>query len=316
MADVSATDSATESATGRVEEAPSGPRDAVTVLEVDGLVKRYGSKVAVDRVSFEIRRGEIFGLLGPNGAGKSTTLAVAVGLLSADEGRVSVLDARTGARQDPRRSTTRRRIGMAPQSLALYDELSAQENLRFFARVQGVPKAEVGHRVEWALEFAGLVDVRFDRVSTYSGGMKRRLNLAAAVIHEPELVLLDEPTVGVDPQSRNSIFERVEALRDRGSTIVYTTHYMEEAERLCDRIAIIDRGRLIGLDDLEGLLRAHGGPGLLTVEHDGGREEIETDEPLRVLQGFGGDRRVRTFRYQPPNLEDVFLRLTGRELRD
>ena len=300
----SATDGATSSAEGGV------------ILELDGLVKRYGKKTAVDGIDLEIRRGEIFGLLGPNGAGKSTTLAMAVGLLSPDLGAVHLIDAASGARQSPRLATTRRRIGLAPQSLALYEDLSAQENLRFFAQVQGTPKTEIGHRVEWALEFAGLVDVRFDRVSTFSGGMKRRLNLATAVVHEPALVLLDEPTVGVDPQSRNSIFERVEALREGGSTVVYTTHYMEEAERLCDRIAIIDRGRLIGLDSLESLLREHGGPGVLTVEHENGREEIETDQPLDVLQSLRGQVRVRNFRYEPPNLEDVFLRLTGRELRD
>lgn len=304
---------------GRAEldghEAVASRTDDV-VLEIDRLVKRYGAKVAVDDISFGIRRGEIFGLLGPNGAGKSTTLGMAVGLLTADEGAVRLLDPRTGLAKSPHEPAARRRIGLAPQALALYDDLSAQENLRFFARVQGTPGPEIGQRVEWALEFAGLVDVRFDRVSTYSGGMKRRLNLAVAVIHEPDIVLLDEPTVGVDPQSRNSIFDRVEALRDRGTTVVYTTHYMEEAERLCDRIAIIDRGRLIGLDTLDRLLRAHGGPGVLTVQHDGVREEFETDEPLRLLNQLGGERRVQTFRYQPPNLEDVFLRLTGRELRD
>jgi ABC-2 type transport system ATP-binding protein len=251
------------------------------LLALRGLRKRYPESAApaVDGLSLEVRRGEVFGLLGPNGAGKTTTVAMATGLLSPDEGEVALEG--LGA---PVEAAVRAHIGVAPQALALYDDLSGEENLALFARLYGVGAASLEARVAAALDFVGLRDRGRDRVKSYSGGMKRRLNLAVAVVHEPTLVVLDEPTVGVDPQSRNLIFENIRALKAQGRTVLYTTHYMEEAERLCDRVGILDQGRLLALDTVEGLLRAH------------------AHEPV--------------VRVEPPGLEQVFLHLTGRQLRD
>jgi ABC-2 type transport system ATP-binding protein len=248
-------------------------------LRLDGVRRRYGALVAVDGLTLEARGGEILGLLGPNGAGKTTTVGLATGLLEPDEGRVEIAGA-----GPPTRPEARRRLGIAPQSLAVYDSLTGRENLDFFASLHGLDGAARRERVLSALAFVGLADRAGDRVSAYSGGMKRRLNLAAAIVHDPEIVLLDEPTVGVDPQSRGLIFENVIALRDRGRAIVYATHYMEEAERLCDRVAIVDHGRLLAEGEVASLVAAHGGMAVPAVE------------------------RAR--------LEDVFLNLTGRHLRD
>jgi ABC-2 type transport system ATP-binding protein len=254
-------------------------QEAQPVLILDHLRKTYGSTVAVDGLSLTVRRGEVLGLLGPNGAGKSTTVNLAVGLLAPDSGSVN-LDGK-GKPTDPE---VRRSIGVAPQALALYELLSGEENLRFFGEVYGLTGSRLTERVAWGLDFVGLADRRHDRVAVYSGGMKRRLNLAAALVHDPELILLDEPTVGVDPQSRHQIFENIQALKRLGRTVIYTTHYMEEAERLCDRVAIIDRGKLLALGPVQQLLDAHG------------------VKPKMVLQGA--------------TLEEVFLHLTGRSLRD
>jgi ABC-2 type transport system ATP-binding protein len=250
-----------------------------SALVLERVRKAYGTTVAVDGLSLTVERGEVLGLLGPNGAGKSTTVNLAVGLLAPDAGSV-----RVGGKGDPTNPGVRRSIGVAPQALALYELLSGEENLRFFGEVYGVTGARLAERVAWSLEFVGLTDRRRDRAGTYSGGMKRRLNLAAALVHDPELILLDEPTVGVDPQSRHLIFENILALKRLGRTLIYTTHYMEEAQRLCDRVAIIDKGRLLALGSVQHLLDAHGG------------------KPKMVLQGA--------------TLEEVFLQLTGRSLRD
>jgi ABC-2 type transport system ATP-binding protein len=266
-----------------------------TVLRFDGVRKSFGATVAVDGLSLAIARGEVLGLLGPNGAGKSTSVNLAVGLLSPDAGTVTI----EGLGR-PTDTAVRARVGVAPQALAVYELLSGEENLRFFGEVYGLSGAALAGRVEWCLGFVGLTDRARDRVGTYSGGMKRRLNLAAALVHEPDLLLLDEPTVGVDPQSRNQIFDNITALRRSGTTIVYTTHYMEEAERLCDRIAIVDRGRLLALGTLAELLAAHGGPPTLIVDANG--------------RAATGD--VKSFHLQQPTLEQVFLTLTGRNLRD
>jgi ABC-2 type transport system ATP-binding protein len=253
------------------------------VLTFDHVRKQYqkgrDAVVALHDLTLTIQRGEIFGLLGPNGAGKSTTVNLAVGLLTPDAGTVSMADGGS-----PADMAVRRRIGVAPQSLALYDLLSAEENVRFIGELYGLSGSRLRERVEWALGFVGLLDRRRARVDTYSGGMKRRLNLAAALVHDPEVLLLDEPTVGVDPQSRNQIFDNILALQELGTTIIYTTHYMEEAERLCDRVAIIDQGRLLALGSAEQLLETHG------------------VTPRMLLQRG--------------TLEEVFLNLTGRSLRD
>ena len=273
--------------------------------------KRFGALTAVDGLSLTVRRGEILGLLGPNGAGKSTTVAMAVGVLAPDEGRVEIEG--LGA---PSQRAVRARLGVAPQALAVYDLLSGEENLRFFGAIYGLTGDGLAARVRWALDFVGLTDRAHDHAGTYSGGMKRRLNLAAALVHDPELVLLDEPTVGVDPQSRNAIFDNIEALRRAGHTVIYTTHYMEEAERLCDRIAIVDAGRLLALGTLQELVAAHGGTPTLVVRTDGGERRLQAADPLAALNAVAATARVLDFHVERPTLEQVFLRLTGRTLRD
>ncbi|MCA9299053.1 MAG: ABC transporter ATP-binding protein, partial [Phycisphaerales bacterium] len=223
------------------------------MLRLDALTRRFGDVTAVDGISFEVGRGETFGLLGPNGAGKTTLMHMIIGVLDPDEGS-STLDG-----DDTRATSTRARLGIAPQSLAVYDDLTAEENLRFFGRLYGMSGSRLRERIDWALDFAGLEDRRHRRVRTFSGGMKRRLNLVGALVHGPRLVLLDEPTVGVDPQSRHHLHECIEQLRREDVTILYTTHDMGEAQRLCDRIAIVDHGRLLALDTVDALLEAHGG---------------------------------------------------------
>jgi ABC-2 type transport system ATP-binding protein len=281
------------------------------MLKLTDVRKSYGSIVAVDGLSLEIRPGEVFGLLGPNGAGKSTTVALAVGLLEPDRGRVEIQGA--GVPSEP---TVRKKIGVAPQALALYEELTAEENVRFFGALNGLEGRALADRVQWALEFVGLTPRARDRAMTYSGGMKRRLNLAVAVVHDPPLLLLDEPTVGVDPQSRNAIFENILALKREGRTVLYTTHYMEEAERLCDRVGIMDHGRLLALDTVPRLIDAHGGATALVWERDGHESRVETADPVAELSRLAKDGGLPRFRLEPPDLEAVFLNLTGRHLRD
>ncbi len=314
------------------------------LITAQGLTKKYGDKTAVDGISFQIEQGEIFGLLGPNGAGKTTTINMIVSAIKPDSGRVIVRDPRD---PDPSRTTSGRDIepratlGIAPQALAIYEELTGEENVTFFARMQGLTGDRLRTQVDWALQFTGLTNRRKDRSGAYSGGMKRRLNLACAIVHEPAVVMLDEPTVGVDPQSRNHLLDNIEALRNRGWTILYTTHYMEEAQRLCDRVAIMDNGKILALDRVDALIDAHGGrsmivaqidvppldastlrdqlveSGLREAAVDGATIRWETDQPLddiTKLAGLGLD--VATVRVDRPNLEAVFLNLTGRSLRD
>jgi ABC-2 type transport system ATP-binding protein len=281
------------------------------VLRLSHVSRRYGTRVAVDDLSLEVRRGEVLGLLGPNGAGKTTTVGLAVGLLEPDAGEVSVAGAGS-----PRSPEVRRRIGVAPQALSLYETLSCEENLLFLGRVQGLRAAALRDRVEWSLSFAALADRRRDPVSRLSGGMQRRLNLAAALVHDPELVILDEPTVGVDPQSRNAILERILELRAAGRTVIYTTHYMEEAARLCDRVAIVDQGRLLALGTLEELLRDHGATPVLVLRAGGTERRLPAPDPLAELVRQAATGPVDDFRVERPDLEQVFLALTGRRLRD
>jgi ABC-2 type transport system ATP-binding protein len=296
------------------------------MIQVTGLRKSYGPVVAVDGVSFEIRQGETFGLLGPNGAGKTTTIHLLTGLLRPDAGEIKI-----SGTPDPTRLEARRHIGLAPQALALYDELTGQENLTFFGKLYGLSGPRLKERVAWGLTFAGLAERKAHRARTYSGGMKRRLNLACALVHEPKVLFLDEPTAGVDPQSRNYIFEGIEALAAQGHTILYTTHYMEEAQRLCDRVAIMDRGHILALDTVEGLIQQHGGQSAIEAELEG-RPPDGVALPGKLdgsILRFGSDRpfdeaarlvaagvKFATFRVERPNLEVVFLALTGRRLRD
>lgn len=305
------------------------------MIEANNLRKAYGDHLAVDDLSFKIAKGEAFGLLGPNGAGKTTTISMLIGLLSPDSGDVQVAGDDRSATGSPTDPTVRSRIGVAPQSLSLYGELTGRENLEFFGQLYGLSGAKLRERIDWALGFAALADRQKDRVETYSGGMKRRMNIAVALIHGPELLLLDEPTVGVDPQSRNHIFDSIEKLKKNGMTILYTTHYMEEAQRLCDRVAIMDGGKLLALDTVSGLVNKHGGTSVVTAELSNVMEEsdllgslpgsslegnsmrFESDRPLeQVAELTGKGVQFQTLQIAQPDLESVFLSLTGRSLRD
>jgi ABC-2 type transport system ATP-binding protein len=296
------------------------------MIRVTGLRKSFGTLVAVADVSFEVPKGETFGLLGPNGAGKTTTIHMLSGALRPDAGEIVL----NGA-ADPTRPKVRQQLGVAPQALALYEPLTAAENLTLFGKLYGLTGSRLHERVDWALDLAGLADRRRDRVATYSGGMKRRLNLACALVHDPPVVFLDEPTAGVDPQSRNHLFDMITGMTGRGGTVLYTTHYMEEAQRLCDHVAILDHGRILALDTVEGLIARHGGQATVEAELDrppadpsllpGKLEDrvlrFQTDRPLEEaarLTSLG--LKLRTLRVDQPNLESVFLSLTGRRLRD
>ncbi len=303
------------------------------MIKADNLKKRYGNTIALDGVSLEVQQGETFGLLGPNGAGKTTTINILCGLLRPDQGSVS-LDGKT----DPTLPDVRLSLGVVPQTLAIYEELSAQENLRFFGRIYGLSGRKLKERVRDCLEIAGLTQRSKERVSKYSSGMKRRLNMVCSLLHEPPLLLLDEPTVGVDPQSRNLIFETIEAMRKRGRTIIYTTHYMEEAQRLCDRVAILDHGRILNMDSVENLIVKHGGPSHIeaelektlsdpsklrsfiedkNVQFEEKKIRFETSQPMESLAELNRSGvRFISLKVQTANLEDVFLNLTGRRLRD
>lgn len=281
------------------------------MLRLADLRKSYAGRPAVDGLTLRVRPGEVYGLLGPNGAGKTTTISLVVGLLSPDSGSITIDE--KGSPTDPE---VRRRIGLAPQSLALYDDLTAAENLRVFARVYGLESAHTRERVDALLDFAGLRDRASTRVSAFSGGMKRRLNLAVALVHDPPLLLLDEPTVGVDPHSRNAILEGIAALRERGKTVVYTTHYMEEAQRLCDRVGVIDRGRLLAEGTVRELIERHGGASVLSIERAEGVERIQADRPVEKLPEILASGNVLGVHIERASLETVFLSLTGRSLRD
>jgi ABC-2 type transport system ATP-binding protein len=305
-------------------------------LEVRDLRKRYGPTVALDGVSFDVPEGEMFGLLGPNGAGKTTLLSIISCLTEADGGEVRLL----GRRVTESDREVRRLIGFVPQELAVYGELTARENLRFFGELYGLGGPALLRRVEELLAAVGLTDKAGDRVRTFSGGMKRRLNLAAALVHGPRLVLLDEPTVGVDPQSRNHIFEEVRRLNGAGLTIIYTSHYMEEVQALCERVGIMDHGGLQACDALPRLLQQLKGlirfrpsqltpalrerikelPGCSLTER-GRTLELECADVkgalLRLVSALNeAHADLVSLEIEEPNLERVFLHLTGRGLRD
>jgi ABC-2 type transport system ATP-binding protein len=307
------------------------------VLEVLDVRKRYGATTALDGVSLQVHEGEIFGLLGPNGAGKTTLLSIVSCLLAPTAGQLRVF----GRALSPSDREVRRLIGIVPQELAVYGELTARENLVFFGRLYGLRGDELARRVEEVLTAVGLRERADARADTFSGGMKRRLNLGAGLVHGPRLLLLDEPTTGVDPQSRNHIFEEVRRLNACGVTVVYTSHYMEEVQALCTRVGIMDHGRLIACDTLAGLLhRLHG-----LVRFRAGqispalRERLAQLPDVRVREGKGGavelecgdaqgtllrlvallnelDVKLISLETQEPDLERVFLHLTGRALRD
>ncbi len=281
------------------------------MLRLDEIRKSYGQTQALRGVSFECRAGEVLALLGPNGAGKSTTIGIATGLLRPDAGTVEMLGFGS-----PMRRSVRARIGVATQSIALYEDLNATENLRFFGSMHRISKADLRTRSERLLERVGL-DQRADQpVHTYSGGMKRRLNLAVALIHDPDLVLLDEPTAGVDPQSRNAILDLVRELGQSGKAVVYSTHYMDEAQRVSDRVAILDHGVVMAGGTVDQLIAAHGGQTRVRHETAHGQTAVQTDQPLAVLADMLASPDTLAIHVDRPDLEAVFLNLTGRSLRD
>lgn len=309
------------------------------LAEASGLHKHFGDVHAVNDVSLQIDAGETYGLLGPNGAGKTTTISILAGLLEPDDGMVTV----AGTRIRSRSTAGKQAIGLVPQELAIYPDLTGEENLRFFASLYGMSKQETRIRIGEVLEVIGLTDRRKDHTSKYSGGMKRRLNIGIGLLHKPRLLVLDEPTVGVDPQSRSAILESIGALSGEGMAILYTTHYMEEAQRLCDRVGIIDSGRLIAEGTPQELVAGLGTQEQLRIEVGGQLDGIE--EPVRALEGVSEasvedealvvlatdsgrrlpsiiellakqDIQVGSIDVDRPDLEAVFLHLTGRALRD
>ena len=316
------------------------------VVRVERVTKRYGSIQAVAGVSFDIQPGEIYGLLGPNGAGKTTTLSMLAGLLKPDEGRVLYDGLDLFA--DPKK--VKADIGFVPQETAVYEELSARENVRFWASLYGFSGTRLEEASNSVLEKVGLTQRAKDPVKTYSGGMKRRLNLALGLVHNPRVILLDEPTVGIDPQARLNVLEMVRAVASTGTSVLYTTHYMEEAEGLCDRIGILDHGQLLAEGTLAELVKKVGEGEVVTVRgrfdpddmamHIGrlegvrlvsaeaeqlviateesasqhGRRRSQSVELLETV--LRGDLEVESVSIRPPSLNGLFLKLTGRELRD
>ena len=309
------------------------------MIQIERLRKCYDSLVAVDDISFNVHDGEIFGLLGPNGAGKTTTINMICGVLQPDGGKVLVDDRDIWI--EPKK--VKRQLGVVPQEIAVYEDLTARDNLRFWGSLYGLSGSELSDRINEALSRVGLAERAGDKVKTFSGGMKRRLNLCMGLLHRPKFLLLDEPTVGIDPQARLNILDVIREAADAGTTVLYTTHYMDEAEQLCDRIAIIDHGkilaigtlaeltkrageaevlRLTGSFDDEGLrarLAAIPGTRILRVGEGTAVLAIESDGPglldilPRVLEEELG---VEDVSIQRPNLQSVFIALTGRELRD
>ena len=310
------------------------------MIEVRDLVKKYGTQRAVDGVSFTGARGELFGLLGPNGAGKTTTIGVLSTLLRADGGQVRI----GGHDVAVSPAEVRRLIGVVPQEIALYTDLTARDNLMFWGRLHGLGGAALNRRVEELLVMADLADQAKRRVEAYSGGMMRRLNLVAGLIHEPEVLFLDEPTVGIDAQARTRILELIAGLGRQGLTVIYTTHYLEEAEQLCDRIGVIDRGRLVALGDKESLITQIGDVDLIRLSLPGERRadfaaaceawdgcagvgERRGKVEVRARDGGALLPRIQDWlaanglpleqlEIERPNLETLYLTLTGRGLRE
>lgn len=279
---------------------------AQPILDVSNVVKRYGALTAVNDVSFSVEEGEIFGLLGPNGAGKSTLISMLTGVFAPDSGSIRIVGMDVVSEAD----TVKRLIGVVPQEIALYPTLSARENLRFFGEMYGPGGKTLQQRVDRALEMVAMTERAGDAVRTYSGGMKRRINLAIGLINNPRILFLDEPTVGVDPQSRNHIFESVEMLRrEQNMSILYTTHYMEEAERLCDRVAIIDRGQIIALDTPRNLIAMLGG-GILRLGF------TEADATGELSNAIAALEQVRSTELQPPADGRVVLKIEANNVNE
>jgi len=309
------------------------------LLEIKGMVKSFKTVTAVDGINLNIKEGEIFGLLGPNGAGKSTAINILCGILHMDKGEVKCFN--KNLRKKIRE--IKKDIGVVPQNIAVYDDLKARENVEFFASLYGLKGKELKDRVDEALEFVGLTDRNDDLPKNFSGGMKRRLNIACAIAHRPKLIIMDEPTVGIDPQSRNHILESVKKLNEMGSTIIYTSHYMEEVEAVCTRIGIIDHGKLIACGTYEELQSLVSDRKTIVIESDIG-VDINTDEIKKIkgvidvfddeniinietqkesdcigdITAYCSNKNIpiRSINMGNVSLETVFLSLTGRSLRD
>lgn len=315
----------------------SGQSSTVPAIEMIDLSKEFGSFKAVDHLSLTVQQGEVFGLLGPNGSGKTTTINMISGLSVPTSGEVKVLgyNVRRNARQ------VRQLLGSVPQETALYEELSAWTNMDFHADLFGIPRKEKKERITKMLELVQLLDRKDSRVGTFSGGMKRRLALGRALLHDPQLIYLDEPTLGVDIQARRAIWDYILALRDQGKTVLITTNYLEEAQALCSRLAIIDRGKLIAVDTPEHLKQTYGGSvveietihpvkaavehirtldGIKDVKQDGTHLSITTQGTSNVVpqivNSVSQEDELRDIVIREPNLDEIFLRLTGKELRD
>jgi ABC-2 type transport system ATP-binding protein len=309
------------------------------LLNVSKLTKSYGARRAVDDVSFQVRAGQTVGLIGPNGAGKSSTVSMVCGLLRPDAGTVEL----DGQQIVQGLSEAKRKIGFVPQDLALYEDLSARENLKLFAALYGIKGADARRRCDEVLALVNLLDRAGDKAATFSGGMKRRLNIAAALMHDPQLLILDEPTVGVDPQSRNAIFDTLEQLKAMGRSLIYTSHYMEEVERLADHIVVIDHGKVLADESPAALFRRlpaqaalrvelaepalpplcegiRALAGVKSVDADGGMLDIRLarGEDALAVMGFLERQGCRPLHFATARtkLEDIFLNLTGRSLRD
>jgi ABC-2 type transport system ATP-binding protein len=308
-------------------------------IDVDGLYKSFGEIQAVQGVSFQVEKGEIFSLLGPNGAGKTTTISMLCCLLKPDQGDARILD--HSIRSDP--MGVKSVLGVVPQELALYEDLSARENLTFWGKMYGLRGTPLKQRVNEVLEVIGLSDRAGGRVGKYSGGMKRRVNIGIALLHKPQVIYLDEPTVGIDPQTRRSILDSVVAMKNEGTTVLYTTHYMEEAQELSDHIAIMDHGKMIASGTHDELVRIIGGsdrikltlsetpaellekwhamPRVRAADSQDGAVILLVDDSNQVLPDLFETAvdvgiRINSVEIQEPNLEAVFLHLTGRALRD
>lgn len=310
------------------------------MLQVIGLKKSFGGKPVVKGVSFSVDKGEAFGLLGPNGAGKSTTISMICGLLKIDGGDVRVNG--LSIKKDP--MAVKRKIGIVPQDIALYPTMTAKENLVFWGKMYGLKGREAKAKADRVLADVGLSDRANDKIETFSGGMKRRINIGAALMHDPELLIMDEPTVGIDPQSRNHILETVKRLNEQGMTVIYTSHYMEEVEFLCERIAIIDHGEVIALGTKTELCNRLAGGTVIQLKVDPIKERFiqrlktmeavanvkiveedrievfvtRADAALSQIVALSLEHRVQllSLNVKEPNLEALFLQLTGRSLRD
>jgi linearmycin/streptolysin S transport system ATP-binding protein len=305
------------------------------MISIKNIIKKFTTITALDNVSLEIKEKEFFGLLGPNGAGKSTLMNLLAGYLDSDSGEILI----DGEKISNGNLEVKKKIGLVPQSLALYEEITAQENMEIFGSLLGLEKSALRYAIAEKLNMVGLFDRKKDKVQTFSGGMKRRLNLAASILHDPQIILCDEPTVGIDPQSRNAIFDYLEKLNESGKTIIYTTHYMEEAERLCSRVAIIDFGHIISMGTLQQLIESLEFKQTITID-----KNYETERHASLFKSFGAltdyensfellpadGLRLSSFfktmeengisyssiNIKKPSLESLFLNLTGRSLRD